>query len=391
MEENEKRPRREDGRQRRPRRIINKEGQQAGSYRANRDSNEKNAYHAGGNPRRTFNRSNQSDSQDHHNSYYHDEHDDSRGYNRQNNRSYGNKGPVKHYMPRAEGEGDDAGNMPRPRRQGHPEGRSNANATKNYPYRTKTKKEGVIPETARPNPANIGLTRLNKYLSNAGICSRREADNLIAAGAISVNGEIITKMGFMVKPTDEVAYGGQVLKGEHKRYFLLNKPKGYITTLDDPEQRKTVMDLIKDACKERIYPVGRLDRNTTGLLVFTNDGDLSRKLTHPSTGVYKIYHVEVNKPFLAADMKQIREGMELEDGPIKVDDVQYAGDGSDKCVLGVALHSGRNRIVRRIFESLGYEVYKLDRVVFAGLTKKDLPRGRYRELTEKEVAFLKMI
>lgn len=391
MEENEKRSRREDGRQRRPRRIISKEGQQAGSYRVNREDSDGSTYHAGGRPHRTFNRNNQNDNRGSNRNYNHEDRDDNRGNNRQNNRGYGNRGPAKYYKPRPEGEGDDANYTPRPRRQGRPNGNPDAKPKKHFPPQPKSKKEVVIPETARPNPSNIGLTRLNKYLSNAGICSRREADNLIAAGAVSVNGEVITKMGFMVKPTDEVAYGGQVLKGERKRYFLLNKPKGYITTLDDPEQRKTVMDLIKDACKERIYPVGRLDRNTTGLLVFTNDGDLSRKLTHPSTGIYKIYHVELDKPLSAADMKQMREGMELEDGPIKVDDVQYAGDGSDKHVLGVALHSGRNRIVRRIFESLGYEVYKLDRVVFAGLTKKDLPRGRFRELTEKEVAFLKMI
>ncbi|MDY5969289.1 MAG: pseudouridine synthase [Bacteroidales bacterium] len=258
-----------------------------------------------------------------------------------------------------------------------------------FSYRKK--KNGKIPETARPNPANKGLKRLNKYIADAGICSRREADKLISAGAVTVNGQVITEMGFKVKPGDVVTYGGETLKDERKRYFLLNKPKGYITTSDDPQERHTVMELVADACKERIYPVGRLDRNTTGLLLFTNDGDMSLKLTHPSTGVYKIYHVELNRSLSSEDMRRIREGIELEDGPIKVDDVQYAGDGIDKNVVGVSLHSGRNRIVRRIFESLGYEVHKLDRVVFAGLTKKDLPRGRYRELTEKEVSFLKMI
>ncbi len=233
--------------------------------------------------------------------------------------------------------------------------------------------------------------RLNKYIANAGICSRREADKLIEAGSVKVNGEVVTQMGFQVKPGDVVSYGGETLSAEAKRYFLMNKPKGYITTVDDPQERKTVMMLIDGACRERIYPVGRLDRNTTGLLLFTNDGELARKLTHPSTMVYKVYQVELNKAVSRDDMKRMLEGIELDDGEIKVDDVQYAEGYSDKRVVGVALHSGRNRIVRRIFEHLGYEVHKLDRVIFAGLTKKDLPRGRYRELTEKEVGFLKMI
>ncbi len=236
-----------------------------------------------------------------------------------------------------------------------------------------------------------GLIRLNKYIANAGICSRREADDLIAAGSVTVNGKVVTEMGFKVKPTDVVAYGGETLRSERKRYFLLNKPKGFITTVDDPHERQTVMMLIDGACSERIYPVGRLDRQTTGLLLFTNDGELARRLTHPSTGVYKIYHVELNKPLDREDMQRILNGIELEDGPIHADDVQYVEGLNDKRVVGVALHSGKNRIVRRIFEHLGYEIHKLDRVVFAGLTKKDLPRGRYRELTEKEVAFLKMV
>ena len=188
-----------------------------------------------------------------------------------------------------------------------------------------------------------------------------------------------------------MSYGGQTLSTERKRYFLMNKPKGYITTVDDPQERKTVMMLIDGACSERIYPVGRLDRNTTGLLLFTNDGELARKLTHPSTMVYKVYQVELNKAVAKGDMKKMLDGIELDDGMIKVDDVQYAEGFNDKRVVGVALHSGRNRIVRRIFEYLGYEVHKLDRVIFAGLTKKDLPRGRYRELSDKEVGFLKMV
>ena len=245
--------------------------------------------------------------------------------------------------------------------------------------------------TSKSTSRHSDTVRLNKYIANAGICSRREADVLIAAGSVKVNGEVMTQMGYQVKPGDVVSYGGETLRSEAKRYFLLNKPKGFITTLDDPQERQTVMMLMDGACNERIYPVGRLDRNTTGLLLFTNDGELAKKLTHPSTQVYKIYQVELNKPVTKEDMRQMLEGIELEDGPIHVDDVQYVETANDRRVVGVELHSGRNRIVRRIFEHLGYDVHKLDRVVFAGLTKKDLPRGRYRELTPQEVGFLKMI
>lgn len=244
-------------------------------------------------------------------------------------------------------------------------------------------------EEPQPAKKNDGSTRLNKYISNAGICSRREADVLIASGAVSVNGEVVTQLGFKVMPGDVVHYGGEKLVSERKRYVLLNKPKGYITTMDDPQERKTVMNLVADACTERIYPVGRLDRNTTGLLLFTNDGELAKKLTHPSTGARKVYHVELDKPLTANDRKRMLEGLSLEDGDIAVDAVEY--DGEDKHCVGVEIHSGRNRIVRRIFESMGYEVYKLDRVIFAELTKKNLPRGRWRVLTDKEIAFLKML
>lgn len=244
---------------------------------------------------------------------------------------------------------------------------------------------------APPEPKYDGTTRLNKYISNAGICSRRDADKLIEAGAVSVNGEVVTTLGFKVKEGDVVSYGGEVLRSEPKRYFLLNKPKGYITTLDDPQERNTVMLLMKDCCRERIYPVGRLDKNTTGLLLFTNDGEMTKHLTHPSSNVYKIYQVECDRAVSHADMQQMLDGIELEDGPIAVDDIQYQGDGKDRRVVGVAIHSGKNRIVRRIFEHFGYEVKKLDRTVFAGLTKKDLPRGRYRELTQQEINYLMMV
>ncbi len=236
-----------------------------------------------------------------------------------------------------------------------------------------------------------GMTRLNKYIANAGICSRREADDLIASGVVQVNGKTITEMGFRIKPTDIIKYGGQTLKKERLVYLILNKPKDYITTVDDPQKRKTVLELVQGACRERIYPVGRLDRATTGLLMFTNDGELTKKLTHPKYGVRKIYHVELDKPLKRSDLDQISEGIELEDGPIKVDEVTYVGDATDKTQVGVEIHSGKNRIVRRIFEHLGYNVRKLDRVMFGSLTKKDLPRGRWRLLSEAEVGMLKMI
>lgn len=236
-----------------------------------------------------------------------------------------------------------------------------------------------------------GTVRLNKYIANAGICSRREADELIKAGAVSVNGKIITEMGYKVKPGDVVNYGGQTIRQERKVYILLNKPKDYITTVDDPQKRKTVLDLIKGACKERVYPVGRLDRNTTGLLLLTNDGDLAKKLTHPSSGVKKIYHVVTDKSVSKQDLIKLTEGLRLEDGFVKADNADYVETANSKKEIGIELHSGKNRIVRRMMEHLGYKVVKLDRVVFAGLTKKDLPRGRWRFLTEKEIGMLKML
>ena len=209
--------------------------------------------------------------------------------------------------------------------------------------------------------------------------------------AVQVNGKTITEMGYRVKQTDIIKYGGQTLKKERMVYLILNKPKDYITTADDPQKRKTVLELIQGACKERIYPVGRLDRATTGLLMFTNDGDLTTKLTHPRYGVKKIYHVELDKPLKRVDLDKIAEGVELEDGPIKVDEISYVANGIDKTQVGVEIHSGKNRIVRRIFEHMGYNVRKLDRVMFGPLTKKDLPRGRWRLLTESELGMLKMI
>ena len=231
--------------------------------------------------------------------------------------------------------------------------------------------------------------RLNKFLANAGICSRREADEFIQAGVVTVNGEVVTELGTKVLRTDTVMFHDQPVKIEKKVYVLLNKPKDYVTTSDDPQQRKTVMDLVKNACPERIYPVGRLDRNTTGVLLLTNDGDLASKLTHPKYLKKKIYHVFLDKNVTAHDLQQIADGIQLEDGEIKADDVQYASP-TDKKQVGIEIHSGKNRIVRRIFESLGYRVQKLDRVQFAGLTKKNLKRGDWRYLTEEEVDRLRM-
>ena len=235
------------------------------------------------------------------------------------------------------------------------------------------------------------LIRLNKYIANSGICSRREADELIASGAVSVNGKVVTQLGTKISPTDNIQFGGETLRKEKLVYILMNKPKDYITTTDDPEGRRTVMALLKDACKERIYPVGRLDRATTGLLLFTNDGELAKKLMHPRYGVKKIYHVELDKNLAKPDMETIAKGIELEDGVAEIDEIAYDGDGRDKKSLGIEIHSGKNRIVRRIFEAVGYKVVKLDRVYYAGLTKKDLPRGRWRLLSKMEISMLKML
>ena len=270
-------------------------------------------------------------------------------------------------------------------------------------YRKRSEEDGEKSNTREPrpriekksfsksSPSGDGKIRLNKYIANAGICSRREADKLIESGAVTVNGKIISELGYKVDPTDIVSYGGTPIKKEKNVYVLLNKPKDYITTSDDPEGRKTVMELVKNAGRERIFPVGRLDRNTTGLLLLTNDGDVAAKLTHPKYQVRKVYHVHLDKNLKRDDLNKIAEGIELEDGPIKVDAIEYVGDGDDKKEIGIELHSGKNRIVRRIFETIGYEVLRLDRVIFAGLTKKDLQRGRWRFLTEKEISYLKML
>jgi 23S rRNA pseudouridine2605 synthase len=251
-----------------------------------------------------------------------------------------------------------------------------------------SKKSTYSKESSIDKKSDDGLERLNKVISNAGICSRREADKLIESGVITVNSKIVTELGFKIKPTDIIHYGGQLLSKEKMVYILLNKPKDYITTMDDPQKRRTILDLIHGACKERVYPVGRLDRNTTGLLLLTNDGELTKRLTHPKYEKEKIYHVELDKPFSKKDMVTVQQGIELEDGFVKVDEISYVENAKSKKEVGVVIHSGKNRIVRRIFESLEYRVVKLDRVVFSGLTKKDLPRGRWRFLTNAEVSML---
>jgi len=235
------------------------------------------------------------------------------------------------------------------------------------------------------------IIRLNKFIAHAGICSRREADNIIMNGDITVNGKIITEMGTKILKTDIVKYKGKILEKERLVYVLLNKPKNFISTVSDPHERKTVMNLVKNACEERIFPVGRLDRNTTGVLLFTNDGDLAKKLTHPKYKVEKIYYVELNKTLINEDMLKIVEGLELEDGFIKIDEINYINGDDEKNKIGIKIHSGKNHIVRRIFEELNYKVERLDRVKFAGLTKKNLKRGEWRLLMQKEINLLKMI
>lgn len=249
---------------------------------------------------------------------------------------------------------------------------------------------GNAPIRKKPLLKNPEEIRLNKYIANSGVCSRRDADIYIVAGNVSVNGEPVTELGYKVKLTDEVRFDGKVIKPEKKEYILLNKPKGFITTTKDERGRKTVMELVSNASRTRLLPVGRLDRNTTGLLLFTNDGDLAKKLTHPKHGVRKIYHVELDKNLKQSDLVQIQKGLTLDDGPVEVDEVSYI-ENAPKREVGVKIHSGRNRIVRRIFEHLGYKVIKLDRVIFAGLTKKDLPRGHWRVLKQQEVVNLKML
>lgn len=248
--------------------------------------------------------------------------------------------------------------------------------------RSEGKKQEAEPKSTSPTQ-----TRLNKFIANAGICSRRAADTIISEGRIKVNNKVVTEMGHKVKPGDKVTLDGKPLATEDLKYVLLNKPKDFITTLDDPQGRKTVMNIVGDACEERIYPVGRLDRNTTGLLLFTNDGELADKLSHPSSRVKKLYEVTLDKPLEDEHYEKILQGITLEDGKVKVDDLAIISPERD--MLGIEIHLGKNRIVRRIFEHFGYEVIRLDRTIYAGLTKKNVPRGKYRHLGQREVMRLK--
>lgn len=252
-------------------------------------------------------------------------------------------------------------------------------------------KQPIRKEKPQKDTPEDYLLRLNKFIANSGICSRREADKLIEAGKIRVNGKVVTDLGIKVSNKDKVTYNKKNLSSESPVYILLNKPKGFITTTDDPFERKTVMSLVKKACPQRIYPVGRLDRETTGLLLFTNDGDIAKKLTHPKHEIKKIYYAVLDKPLEMIHLEKIATGIELEDGFVKADKIAYITGTTDEREVGIELHSGKNRIIRRIFQSQGYEVKKLDRVYFAGLTKKDIPRGKWRFLKDKEINMLKMI
>ncbi len=299
------------------------------------------------------------------------------------------------YRPRYSGNGQEGGERPyRPRYNnertggyGRPQGGYRPRTADYDPNAKYSKKKQMEYKDILADPD--APIRLNKFLANAGICSRREADEFITAGVVSVNGEVVTELGTKIKRSDEVKFHDQPVKIERKVYVLLNKPKDCVTTSDDPQERKTVMDLVKGACNERIYPVGRLDRNTTGVLLLTNDGDLASKLTHPKFLKKKIYHVYCDRNVTKADLDQIVQGVKLDDGEIHADAISYASD-TDKSQVGIEIHSGKNRIVRRIFEALGYRVIKLDRVYFAGLTKKGVRRGDWRYLTEAEVNMLRM-
>ena len=304
----------------------------------------------------------------------------------------GEGGEQRPYRPRTGGYNQGGDRPYRPRTGGYNQGggynrpsrprTADYNPNAKYSMKKQIEYKDILTDPNEP-------IRLNKFLANAGICSRREADEFITAGVVSVNGEVVTELGTKIKRTDEVKFHDQPVSIERKVYVLLNKPKDCVTTSDDPQERKTVMDFVKGACKERIYPVGRLDRNTTGVLLLTNDGDLASKLTHPKYLKKKIYHVYCDKNVTKADLDQIAAGVTLDDGEIRADSISYASD-TDKSQVGIEIHSGKNRIVRRIFESLGYKLIKLDRVYFAGLTKKGLRRGDWRYLTEQEVNMLRM-
>lgn len=375
-----------------PRYNNNGEGGEQRSYRPRFNNNDR----GDNRPRPYGNRNAESGERPSYNPRFNNGGRPQRPYNpRYNNDNNAEGGEQRTYRPRYNNSGEGGFRQQRPRfnngGQGGSYGRqqggfrqrtSDYNPNAKYSMKKQIEYKDVLTDPNEP-------IRLNKFLANAGICSRREADEFITAGVISVNGEVVTELGTKIKRTDEVKFHDQPVSIERKVYVLLNKPKDCVTTSDDPQERKTVMDFVKGACKERIYPVGRLDRNTTGVLLLTNDGDLASKLTHPKFLKKKIYHVYCDKNVTKADMDQIVSGITLDDGEIHADAISYASE-TDKSQVGIEIHSGKNRIVRRIFESLGYRVVKLDRVYFAGLTKKGLRRGDWRYLTEMEVSMLRM-
>ena len=318
----------------------------------------------------------------------------SRQYRSDSRSSYGNKPrTAKPYGKQAAGRNQHSDRQEYADRSGRPDrngSNGNRNGKSGKPAGRGQQRRNDERPKAYPKYSpdrNPGELRLNRFIAQSGVCSRREADDFITAGLVTVNGEVVTTLGSKVRPEDDVRFNGERIQGEHKVYLVLNKPKGYVTSLDDPHADKTVMELVKGACAERIYPVGRLDKNSVGLLLFTNDGDITRRLTHPSLNKKKVYQVSLDKPLTNADMQAIADGIMLEDGEIHADEIACVKD--DRKEVGIEIHSGRNRVVRRIFEHLGYKVQKLDRVYYAGLTKKNLKRGAWRFLTDAEVAHLK--
>ena len=378
-----------DGGEQRPYRPRFNGGQQGeGGYRQQRSYGNRPSYDNNNGERSSYNPNFNNNARPHrpYNSRYKNNNNgeggEQRSYRPRFNNAQQGEGGYRPQRPRFNNGGGQQGGYNRQQGGGYRPRTADYNPNAKYSMKKQIEYKDVLTDPDEP-------IRLNKFLANAGICSRREADEFITAGVVSVNGVVVTELGTKVKRTDEIKFHDQPVNIERKVYVLLNKPKDCVTTSDDPQERKTVMDFVKGACKERIYPVGRLDRNTTGVLLLTNDGDLASKLTHPKYLKKKIYHVYCDKNVTKADLDQIVSGITLDDGEIHADAVSYASE-TDKSQVGIEIHSGKNRIVRRIFEALGYRVIKLDRVYFAGLTKKGLRRGDWRYLTEQEVNMLRM-
>ena len=378
-----------DGGEQRPYRPRFNGGQQGeGGYRQQRSYGNRSSYDNNNGERSSYNPNFNNNARPHrpYNSRYNNNNNgeggEQRSYRPRFNNAQQGEGGYRPQRPRFNNGGGQQGGYNRQQGGGYRPRTADYNPNAKYSIKKQIEYKDVLTDPDEP-------IRLNKFLANAGICSRREADEFITAGVVSVNGVVVTELGTKVKRTDEIKFHDQPVNIERKVYVLLNKPKDCVTTSDDPQERKTVMDFVKGACKERIYPVGRLDRNTTGVLLLTNDGDLASKLTHPKYLKKKIYHVYCDKNVTKADLDQIVSGITLDDGEIHADAVSYASE-TDKSQVGIEIHSGKNRIVRRIFEALGYRVIKLDRVYFAGLTKKGLRRGDWRYLTEQEVNMLRM-